>query len=80
MEWYWWLWLGPSILVTGVIALLLIGAYVWHLTKLKRAGRLWEDEIVPILIVVGFLLLSPLIVVVVFGFVVHGLITIGEYD
>ena len=79
MEWYWWLWLGPSILVLGVIVLLLIGAYVWHLTKVKREGRLWKDEVAPFLIVIGFFLLSPLIVAIAFGFFIHEFIMFGEF-
>lgn len=74
MEWYWWLWLGPSILALGVIVLLLIGAYGCHLTKLKREGRLWKDETILILVVVGIFLLSPLIVAAAFCFFVYGFV------
>ncbi len=80
MEWYWWLPLAPSTLVAGVIVLVLIVAYSWHLVKLKRSGRLWQDEVVPFLIAISFLLLSPLIAVITFGVLVYGFITMFDED
>ncbi|MFH1170065.1 MAG: hypothetical protein V1704_00655 [Candidatus Vogelbacteria bacterium] len=75
MEWQWWMFLGPSILVAGVIVLCLIAVYGWHLVKLKRAGRLWQDEIVPFLIAIIFFLLSPLIAVIALGALIYWFVT-----